>query len=675
MTDNKSTEKISDPVELLEKIIALKAGGETRSQQIDAVKAIHGALSSDTNLLLEAPTGSGKTISYLIPLIFNQSRAVITTATKQLSEQITGVDIPFMQKSIKAVAPELKFTAALLKGRDNYYCLAKAEENRRLEQQADVLFSMDSGGPEISKTDAKAHQIGKEIKTLTNWAEHTKTGDRSEAPAVSDDIWRQYSSTSAECPGRNICPFSDQCFAELARENAKKANIVITNHAVVGLDLISEDNPILGERDVYVVDELHELDSYLSSAWGTKLTAKMLKDAHKVFSQSATVNQSALEEVEMLSKKFNGLCSTLEEGVIVGEKKILGEFMHRLYASCSRLAIDSMKDQKEGNNDATKKHAAVIMKKAKELADSAKLLMDDGPDTVRWLNVNEEDDVKTLYAAPLRVGPQLQEALSNRNATLVGTSATIRVSGSFEIPIHNLAMDTSGVDHKTLALSSPFDYPKQAFMYIPQPDAFPAPVGKDRVDHSEAVKKETRDLVEAAGGRALCLYTTSYAARENGKYLREQFPKMNILVQGEAPAPQLIEEFQKDEKSVLVATMGMWHGLDVPGPSCSLVVMDKIPFKPMSDPLSVARQQWAEENGRNGFMDVYVAEANVMLAQGAGRLIRSSKDKGVVAILDTRLLSKRYGSSMLKSLPPMMIFSDKKKVLAGLERLAKTLDT
>lgn len=674
MTNDEKPTSISNPVELLEEIIALKAGGETRSQQIDAVKAIHDALSSETNLLLEAPTGSGKTISYLIPLIFNQTKAVITTATKQLSEQITGIDIPFMQKSIKQVAPGLSFKAALLKGRDNYFCLAKAEENRRLEQQADVLFSLEENGNVSTKTDAKAQQIGKEIKQLTNWADSTKTGDRSEAPPVSDEIWRQYSSTSAECPGKNICPFGEACFAEFAREKAKKADIVITNHAVVGLDLISEENPILGEREVFVFDELHELDSYLSSAWGTKLTTKMLKDAHKVFSQSATINQSALDEVEMLSKKFNGLCSTLDEGVIVGEKKVLGEFMTRLYAACSRLAIDALKDQKEGNSDATKKHAAVVVKKAKELADSAKLLMDDGPDTVRWMTVQEDDDTRTLHAAPLRVGPQLQDALNNRNATMVGTSATIRVSGSFEIPIHNLAMDTSGVDHKTLALSSPFDYPKQAFMYIPQPDAFPAPVGKDRVDHSEAVKKETRDLVRAAGGRALCLYTTSYAARENGKYLREQFPNMNILVQGDAPSPQLIEEFQNDEKSVLVATMGMWHGLDIPGPSCSLVVMDKIPFKPMSDPLSVARQQWAEENGRNGFMDVYVAEANVMLAQGAGRLIRSSRDKGVVAILDTRLLSKRYGTSMLKSLPPMMIFSDKKKVIAGLERLAKSLD-
>ena len=180
------------------------------------------------------------------------------------------------------------------------------------------------------------------------------------------------------------------------------------------------------------------------------------------------------------------------------------------------------------------------------------------------------------------------QSLEARDAFMIGTSATIRVGGSFDIPVHNLALETTTTEFSAVALTSPFDYRKQAMMYIPDERYFPAPV-----EHSEAVMKETADLVKAAGGRALCLFTTSFDAAENGKFLRKKFPTMKILIQGEAPNSQLIEEFKQNEKSVLVATMGMWHGLDIPGPSCSLVVLNKIPFKPMNDPLSVARQKWA----------------------------------------------------------------------------------
>ena len=491
---------------------------------------------------------------------------------------------------------------------------------------------------------------------------------------MSDEIWRQFSSTSTECPGKNVCPFGDICFAEKAREKARKADIVITNHAVVGHDLVSEESSLLGERDVYVFDELHELDSYLSSAWGTMLTAKMIKDAHKSFNQMNGLPTEAVTEIELLSKKFNSLCSTLEVGIIEETPKVFGQFLSRLYAASTKIALDANREAKDnGKSEGSRKVASVVAKKALELSEAAKLLLDDGPETVRWVKADAKDETRTLYAAPLRVGPKLQEALGARDAFMVGTSATIRVSGDFEIPSHNLALEGKNKGNAK-AVGTPFDYHNQAYMYIPHPDSFPAPVGKERFEHTEAVKNELVDLITPLGGRALCLFTTSVAATEAGLFLRKKFPKLRVLIQGEAPNQQLIDVFQEDEKSILVATMGMWHGLDVPGPSCSLVVMDKVPFKPLDDPLSVARQKWAEQNGRNGFMDVYVAEATVMLAQGAGRLIRSTADKGVVAILDTRLLTKRYGQNMLKSLPPMKILSNKTKVLGGLERLGKSLD-
>lgn len=676
MTENSENNKISSAVELLSAVIALKAGGETRVQQAHAVEIIDKALNNGENLLIESPTGAGKTISYLIPAIFNGSKAVISTANKQLSDQISKIDIPFLNKAIKSIAPELSFSAALLKGRENYFCYAKAEELNNLGKQAESLFSMDeTASPKVA---GKAKKMGQEISSIQKWADSTKSGDRTEAPAVSDETWRQFSSSTTECPGKQVCPFGDICFAEVARENARKANIVVTNHAVVGHDLMNDESSMLGERDVYIFDELHELDNYLSSAWGTRLTAKMLKDSAKVFSQLPDVDNKIVEEVELLSRKFNGVCDSLPEGVLEGSQPLLGQLMSRLYAATSKLAVAGAKIAKDDSHrESVRKTASVIVKRATELMDAAELILDDSPNTVRWVATTEDKEkekILAINAAPLRVGPKLQLALESRDAHMVGTSATIRVGGSFDIPVHNLALNESSIEHETIALSSPFDYKKQAIMYIPNPNNFPAPVGADRKEHTEAVKNEIVDLVSASDGRALLLFTTSFAATDNGRFLREKFPKMNILVQGEAPPQQLVDEFKSDERSILVATMGMWHGVDPVGPTCSLVVMDKVPFKPMNDPLSVARQNWAENNGRNGFMDVYVADANVMLAQGAGRLVRSSSDKGVVAILDTRLVSKRYGTAMLKSLPPMTVFQDKEKILAALRRLSATLN-
>jgi ATP-dependent DNA helicase DinG len=669
--------QIDSPLELLTKIIELKKGGEVRTQQQTAVEKIGAAIADQSNLLIESPTGSGKTISYMIPVLYHESKAVISTATKQLSEQIVNVDIPFLQQALKKVDPARSFSATLLKGRDNYYCHAKAADQAKLTDDANSLFgAMDIENEKMpSATSAKGKELAKEMKSLEAWAEDTKSGDRSEAPAVSDQVWRQYSSSTAECPGRSVCPFGESCFAEFAREKARKADIVVTNHAVVAHDLISDESTLLGERDVFVFDELHELDNYLSSAWGTKLSSKMLKDAHKVFKSLPDLKDEDVDELEKMGKKWNGVTNSIQVGLMESTPHLLGQLLTRIYASTSKIAtkahkVAGDKDEREG----TRKVAAVVTKKATEIMEAAQLLLDDSVNTVRWVT-EQEDGTKNLNAAPLRVGPQLQTALASRDAIMIGTSATIRVSGNFEIPVHNLDLDTSSTPHSTVALDSPFDYSKQAMIYIPSEGSFPAPVGAERKEHTDAVKKETADLIEASGGRALGLFTTTYAARDNAEYLRKKFPKMKILLQGDAPLSQLIEEFKKDETSVLVGTMGIWHGLDVVGPALSLVIIDKIPFKPQDDPLSLARRRWAEDNGRNGFMDIYVAEANVMLSQGVGRLIRSQSDRGVIAILDTRLATKPYGRNMLKSMPPAKIFQNREKVLGALKRINESLST
>ena len=656
----------SKSVDLLRKIVELDPKGEHRPQQETAVAEIEAALNDEHQLLIEAPTGSGKTLSYLIPLIITGRKAVVSTATKQLSEQITREDIPLLEKTVSKIDPSKKFTSALLKGRENYFCLAKDADAAKLEDEANSLFGTD----DIGLPSSKGKAVAKEVGNLKNWAQKTKTGDRSEAPVVSDQTWRQYSSTSTECPGRNTCPFGDICFAEKARDKAKYADVVITNHAVVGHDLMTEEGNLLGDREAYIFDELHELDNYLSSAWGTKLSTKIIKDAHKSFKQYSEFGEAEVDEVERIGKRFDKALLSLEEGLITSMPHELGRLLTGLSAATTRISGKANKDLQDKNISEPMKKALSVMKKYSDsIAESTQLLLDDSIQTVRWTSIHEE--VPSLYAAPLRVGPKLQAALKKREAIMIGTSATITVGGEFDIPVHNLSIDTVA-NYKTVKLDSPFDFAKQAMMFIPDPNSFPAPIGADRKDHTEAVKTTSKELIQAMEGRALVLSTTTFGAKSIGEYLRKSLPKMNILIQGEAPAAQLIEEFKEDEQSVLVATMGMWHGLNAPGKTASLIIIDKLPFKPMDDPLSLARQRYADESGRSGFMDVYVADANVMLAQGVGRLIRSKTDKGVVAILDTRLVTKQYGKSILKSLPAIKIFSKKEIILDALKRLAST---
>lgn len=671
MKNNKTGKNIDTARELLLSILQLKEGAEIRPQQEQAVDEINEALKQHSNLVLESPTGSGKTLSYMIPLIFNETHAVVSTATKQLSEQIVNIDIPFLEKAVKEINPAMSFQSALLKGRENYYCLAKENDSKILDEEVNSMFILDDE-PDQNSGSSK---IATEIKQLKDWADRTKTGDRSEAPAVSDKVWRQFSSNSTECPGRKLCPFAKNCFSEKAREKAKDADIVITNHAVVAHDLIQEENSLLGDRETYVFDELHELDDYLTNAWGVSLSAKQLKDGTKTFKSLPAVSRKDVEEFDTLARKFNPTLKNVDAGLLTSTPNALEDLLNRLYNVTGRISIVADKQANDKDSgEGVRKIASAVAKKATEISEAAAMLNDDHYSIVRWVKENDETNDKTMYAAPLRNGPKLQEALSSKEANMVGISATIRVQGSFEIPVHNLALDESSTAFKTVALSSPFDYPKQAMIYIPKPEDFPAPVGKERKEHSEAVSELLAEEVEAMGGRTLALFTTAYAASFNAKFLRKRFPKMTILAQGDAPLSQLVDEFKTNERSVLVATMGMWHGLDVVGASLSNVFIDKIPFPPMDDPLSLARQNWSAENGRNGFMDVCVAEANIKLAQGVGRAIRSKSDKAVITIADVRLRTKPYGKAMLKSLPDAKIFGDKDKVLAAMNRLRKMIE-
>lgn len=718
--DATSQEETSEAVEFLREMMENRKGGERRPEQEVALTTIEGAIGDQENALVQAGTGTGKSFATLIPAVLSGKRVAYSTATKQLSEQLIKQDIPALRKEMIRQGKK-GFNASLLKGRDNYLCLKKASElgagtskDSSTKEGQDALFDdaeiVDTAhGEQIVESNTTSRkssggkqsveEIRKEYEDMYAWIENTETGDRSDAPAVSDETWKGFSVTANECVGAGACPFAEQCFSERARNRAVASQIVVTNHAVTALSLSAdEQGKLLGERDVYIFDEVHELDNFLSSAWGTTVSAKMVDDVLKFmknnFKPAPLIQERWEKDVEKAGKLITDmgvLLDELEDGLIWPNpvpsrvKKVLTEIsaaIWRLFATIKENEIDKGK-----------------IAQSEKMANSVMLAMDvfleNNPENVRW-TVNErtkkEDNFRknkgkktapkpaTLHCAPIRIGPKLMKNLAKDKSTMIGTSATITVAGRFDAPIRDFGLaleDNSegipGTPFVTRDAGTPFNYSQQAMLYIPSDSDFPSADWKSRDEHSAAVEDVALKMVKALGGRTLILTTTTRRISEIGERLISELGKksgIKVLMQGDMPPTQLTEAFVKNETSVLVATMGMWHGLNAEGATCMAVIMDKIPFPTMDDPLASARQKYANDNGGNGFMDVYVATANIKLAQGFGRLIRTLTDRGVVAILDTRMRTKPYGGAMLKSFPQgIRKFDDLDVVLGSLERL------
>lgn len=714
----------NESILFLKEMVRNRPGGEDRPQQQKAMLAIDHAIHANEHLLIQAGTGTGKSFAGLIPAFLSGKRIVYSTATKQLSEQLVDIDIPTLKKEAERQGAR-SFSYSLLKGRDNYLCLNKLAELSKgpgdddLENQ-DGLFGEDlvegvdtqdhtvpveaveeplllaSRGPGFKPS---AEQRKAEFDAMYKWVKKTRTGDRSEAPAVSDDTWAGFSVNNNDCLGRKICPFAQECFSERAREKAKSSQIVVTNHAVTALDLVALDpqGSMLGPREVYIFDEVHELDNYLSNAWGTVITTKMVNDAltkAKKFTAAPVMAEKWNKAIESAGLAVNDLTNAMSqhEDGLIWPKKLNAALEISLDAVASSL-MQILLMVSEGTDEA---QTESIRRTVGTVIDSIQMFQSNHSENVRWVKnevMKEEDEFTkrfkknqkkksepappSLHCAPIRIGPRLMEELHKREATMIGTSATITVGGKFDSPIHNFALnepihDESPRNFGALDAGTPFDYSKQAMLYLPNPDTFPSADYKTREEHSAAVEDTVSNLVQATGGRALILTTTTRRINEIAARLDSDLSgtDIQILRQGDMPAPQLIDKFVKDETSVLVATMGMWHGLNAEGPTCMLVVMDKIPFPTMDDPLATARKTHADNNKGNGFMDVYVASANVRLAQGFGRLIRTMTDRGIVAILDTRMTVKQYGRAMKKSFPAgVREFSDESVVIGAANRL------
>lgn len=650
-----------------------------RPQQEEMTAAVAASLEHNHNLICQAGTGTGKSIGYLAAIYASGRRTVISTATKALGEQLIGTDIPALDAYL-ADTGRRPMSYTLLKGRNNYACLMKVDQINRLgdeetpvTSQEELDLGIEIAEPEVAQTEAPSGEI-EDYKALLEWVKDTDSGDRTDAPPASDWAWEQISISASACLGASNCPFAGQCFSEAAREAAKSVDITVTNHALLAADM-KNDSPLLGGFDAIVVDEAHELEKSLSNSWGSELgvnsAIKTIKNAAKPAAKDDAVKAHSVQALNAADAVEVALIDC-EPGPIVTMDSALRKALNDLngHITIMRLDLGRLADKEDPMKAGKFRAAAATLK---ELADTIEATLDESPATVRWLDVR--NGIPVIKTAPIEVGRRLQEALGNR--TLIATSATCAVGGSFDLLANALRLPQSfTVDEdgnqsprpfSTLDVGTPFDWKASAMLYIPD-DGFPEPVGKDRAEHTAAVLEELLTLATAAGGRTLFLSTTTSGASKAAEFLSDRLP-VNVYGPGDGTAGQLADWFINDETAILCATMGMWAGLSPVGPTCSLVVIDKIPFPPMDDPLTNARTEAANNRGGNGFMEISVGHAGLMLAQGAGRLIRSASDRGVIAILDRRLLTKRYGSALVRSLPPVGVFSDRAKVESALERL------
>ena len=635
-------------------------GGVERPGQVQMVHAVAEAIAKDEHLLVQAGTGTGKSLAYLIPAVahaFDTGRpAVVATATLTLQAQIVDRDMP---RLAKAIAPILgrQPTYALVKGRRNYLCRHKLSGGFPSDDEGSLLS--------VGAVDAKLSGLGAEVVRLREWAEETRSGDRDElVPGVSERAWRQVSVAAHECLGQK-CPMVTECFVEHARSAAKDVDVVVTNHSFMAIDSF-EGRQMLPEHDLLIIDEGHELVDRVTSTITDELTVPMIAGAAKRAGRLAPTDQ-----VTDASEFFGAILDELPEGRLNGIPDPLSLALERVRDAARAVQTELKPASPEDNNGARQVARAAI----DEIFENAERILEQRELDVVWVSKDPRRG-SVLRVAPMSVAMLVRDKVFG-DRTVIMTSATLELGGTFDSVAGTLGLRGEGAPAwQGLDVGSPFDYPRQAIAYVAR--HLPAP-GRDGM--APETLDEIEELVRASGGRTLGLFSSMRAAVAATEAMRERFgnhsnskapDSIEFLCQGEDQTSTLVRTFARDARTCLFGTLSLWQGVDVPGSSCQLVIIDRIPFPRPDDPLSSARSQAIARMGGNGFMAVAATHAALRLAQGAGRLVRRGDDRGVVAILDSRMMTARYAGFLQKSLPPFWPTVDKAMVLAALKRLDET---
>ncbi|MGH3768225.1 MAG: ATP-dependent DNA helicase [Pseudonocardiaceae bacterium] len=661
-------------------------GGRERAGQVLMAEAVDRAIRTGEHLAVQAGTGTGKSLAYLVPAIRHAvatgTTVVVCTATIALQRQLVDRDLPRLASALEPLLGEAP-SFAILKGRRNYLCLHRL--NTGPADEGEDLF-------DVAAAASPTSMLGRQIARLHEWSSDTDTGDRDElVPGVTDRAWRQVSVSARECLGLSRCPVGMDCFAEQARARAGRVDVVVTNHALLAIDAMG-DRPVLPDHDVVVIDEAHDLVDRVTSAATEELTAPMVESAARRCAR--LIDQQIADE---LAAAGDGLALLLGDAPVqrwdtLGAAVATGLTAVRDAAHHCTTALGSgpQGGERREDPDAAARRRLALAALEQVYSAAARTLVafpDSAADQrdVVWL-AEETVRGRVLRMAPLRVAELLQQRLF-ATRTVVLTSATLTLGGTFDalaaqwgLPRQRPAAapaagtatqrpppaDDDSPAWAGLDAGSPFEYQRAGILYTA---AHLPPPGRDGL--APAYLDELADLVTAAGGRTLGLFSSMRAAKQAAEALRSRV-ELPILCQGDDATGLLVQQFAQDEVTCLFGTLSLWQGVDVPGRSLSLVVVDRIPFPRPDDPLSSARQRAVAARGGNGFLAVAATHAALLLAQGAGRLLRSTEDRGVVAVLDPRLATARYAPFLRASLPPFWPTTDPAVARAALTRLVTT---
>ena len=648
-------------------------GGSPRDGQIEMAEAVANALSDRHHLLVQAGTGTGKSLAYLVPALVHGKKVLVATATLALQRQLVERDLPKIKAALdKELNRDISF--AIYKGVGNYICLQKMN-NAPNDPEAQAVL-------EVSALEGDA-------KRLRAWAQSANaTGDRDDAPDVDRRVWSANSVSGRECMGADECPSGSKCFAALAKAKAQTADIVVTNHTLLAIEIV-DSHPILPERDAIVLDEAHEFMDRTTQAVTEEITAARvaraanmarkhlpgkasdaLYKASEKFAKALGEYADDLKADPTKAGRLEKLPSTLE-APLRAIKEAVASVTALISADAQIIDPNSMAER------------ARVKGALNEVSQTATKLLKPGHTHVLWF----EPTYSTLYLAPLAVSDVLRGNLLTQTP-VIATSATLTVGKSFDAIAKNIGFVIGGKNEdeveddeergekkgvmdpanlQILDVGSPFDFASQGMLYLPKDLPEPGRDGPSR----EALT-ELGELIQAAGGRTLALFSSWRGVEAADEHLRDVLSELKLPIitqrRGDSVGP-LVDKFAKDEKSILLGTISLWQGIDVPGPACTLVVIDRIPFPRPDEPVLSARAAEADAAGGSGFMQISLPRAALLLAQGTGRLIRSLDDKGVVAILDSRIVNKRYGSILLNSMPPFWRTSDGAVIKEALRRL------
>jgi ATP-dependent DNA helicase DinG len=667
---------------------AVKAiGGTDRPGQVKMADAIAESLESGQHLLVQAGTGTGKSLGYLAPALLwlirhPGERIVVATATLALQAQLANNDIPAAVDAVAAVTGQ-RPRHAILKGRTNYICMLRLREGTAADQEAlipageliETLRSTPQATPESA--------LGAEVLALRTWAEdqveHHGMADRDDAPTHTERAWAQVSIPVRECLGVQRCPYGAECFVEHSRDAARAADLVVTNHALLAINAM-HGGTALPEHSAVIIDEAHELVSRVTGAASAELSPQMVE---RVARRALSYLED--EPAEELLESAKTLRNALDSAALERVEDPDGAFVAACVAvrDASRAVVSAL--SRGDNQTPDRRQAAAAVKELFDIAERMAAL--DSHDVV-WI-ADRERFGREARVSPLSVAGLMRSRIFAEHTTVL-TSATLKLGGDFtpiassvglkieerldSLPGTNdhrpreaaeTDLENRGLPWRGMDVGSPFEYRRQGILYVAR--SLPPP-GRDGL--SEASLVEIAELVEASDGRALGLFSSRKGAEVAAVYTRKRLPNLTILCQGDAQLPELTRRFIAEERATLFGTLSLWQGVDVPGATCQLVIIDRIPFPRPDEPLTVARQRAVTEAGGNGFMKIAASHAALLLAQGSGRLIRRMTDRGVVAVLDPRLVTARYGAFLKASMPDMWQTTDRRVAIQALRRLS-----